>query len=100
MSHRAQSLSKSSVEIFRSTDRVVTTKQADVTILFDLRKERYYTLNPVSGFIWTLLVKGATFDSVIQSVRTEFDAPEDEVVEDAKEFMESLLSANLIRRHG
>lgn len=83
---------------FRTADTVVTTKQADTTILMDLRSGRYFTLNPVSGLIWSVLSAGASVDRVISQVKAEFDAPEERITADVEEFLESLLSAELIRR--
>ena len=83
---------------FRTTDRVVATKQADTTILLDLRGGRYYRLNPVGGLIWSVLTTGASMDCVLTRVREEFDASDKQLTNDVEEFIGTLLSAEMVRR--
>jgi hypothetical protein len=83
---------------FRTAGSVVATEQADTTILLDLRSGRYYTLNPVSGLIWSALATGASMDAVITRVKEEFDAPDEQVTNDVQELVGSLLSRELIHR--
>lgn len=87
-------------ERFRRVDSVVTTEQAETTILLDLRSGRYYTLNAVGGLIWSVLATGVSMDRLIARVRAEFDAPDEQLTNDVKEFIESLLSTKLIRWDG
>jgi len=82
---------------FRTAESVVATKQADTTILLNLQSGRYYTLNPVSGLIWSVLATGASIDHVITRVKEEFDAPEDGLRNDVEALIASLLAAKLIR---
>lgn len=88
------------VEQFRPTTTVVATEQADTTVLLDLRNGRYYTLNPVSGLIWSVLTPGASIAHMVSRVQEEFEAPQEEVLTDVEDFVGSLLSAKLIRRCG
>lgn len=83
---------------FRTADSVVATEQADATILLDLRRGRYYSLDPVSGLIWSVLSTGASIDRVITRVKEEFDAPDEQLAKDVQEFIRSLLSSKLISR--
>lgn len=83
---------------FRTADNVVARQQAGATILLDLRRGRYYTLNPVSGLIWSVLDGGASMERVIARVREEFDVPDEQIANDVEEFVGSLLSVQLIRR--
>ena len=82
---------------FRTADSVIATKQADTTILLDLRSGRYYTLNPVSGLIWSVFATAASVDNVITRVEEEFDAPHEQLTNDVEEFVGALLSAELIQ---
>jgi hypothetical protein len=83
---------------FVAADSVVATEQADTTILLNLRSGRYYTLNSVSGLIWSILAKGASIEGVVARVQEEFDVPDDQLRGDVDELIASLLSAKLIRR--
>jgi len=83
---------------FRTAASVVAAEQADTTILLDLRSGRYYTLNPVSGLIWSVLSAGASIDHVITRVREEFNAPAERVANDVEDLVGSLLSRELIHR--
>lgn len=79
-------------------DNVIATEQADTTILLNLRTGRYYTLNPVSRFIWRALGSGTSIEEIVTLVCTEFDAADEQVTKDVHEFLERLLAAKLIRR--
>lgn len=89
----------SSTERFRAAESVTATQQADATILVDLKSGRYYTLNPVSGRIWSILTEGGSLEHATHRVKEEFDTPDEEqLTAEVEEFVRSLLSAKLIRR--
>jgi hypothetical protein len=83
---------------FCAAANVIVTEQADATILLDLRRGRYYTLNPVSGLIWSVLANGASLDRILTVVKEEFDAPDEQLTADVEEFLGTLLAAQLIRK--
>lgn len=83
---------------FRTAEAVVATRQADTTILLDLRSGRYYTLNAVGGRVWSLLAEGASLGQVMERVTEEFDAPGEQLANDVEAFMRHLLSARLVQR--
>ena len=83
---------------FRIVDNVIATEQADTTILLNLRSGRYYTLNPVSRFIWRALASGTSTEGIVTLLCTEFDATDEEVTKDVHEFFERLLAEKLVRR--
>ena len=81
----------------RTAEYVVSTEQADATILLDVRGGKYYTLNGIGGRIWSLLSEGATVSAVIERVAGEFEVPAERVSSDVHGFVEQLHRAKLIR---
>lgn len=81
---------------FRAAEHVVATQQHDTTILLDILRGKYYTLNQVGGRIWALLADGATASSVQQCLAKEFAIPPERLAADVESFMVTLDSARLI----
>lgn len=81
---------------FRAAEHVVATQQVDTTILLDIRRGKYYTLNQVGGRIWALLADGATASSVKQCLAKEFDVPPEKLAADVESFIVTLDSSRLI----
>ena len=60
---------------------------ADRTVLLDLRRERYYSLDDVGTRIWALLGEGADVPAMIERLAEEFDAPADRIAADVDAFL-------------
>ena len=70
--------------------------RGDATVLADFRRDRYYTLSPVSGRIWTLLGEGITLPALLAQLHAEYEAPAERIDADAVAFLETLRAAGLI----
>jgi len=44
-------------------------------VLFDTRRDTYYTLNRVAGRIWDLLATPRTTSELVRALRAEYDVP-------------------------
>ena len=66
------------------------------TVLVDLTKGRYFTLNAVGTRIWSLLTPGITFDELTTTLANEYDAPPDVIAADAAHLIAQLQRAALI----
>jgi hypothetical protein len=51
---------------------VATTVHDDETILLNVSRGRYHTLNGTASSIWTHLLRGTTLTSLIQCIGTEY----------------------------
>jgi hypothetical protein len=56
---------------------VVSTTRDGLTVLLDLERGRYHTLNEIAGRIWTLLANATTVDVIAQVIQQEYDVPVD-----------------------
>jgi hypothetical protein len=60
---------------FVQAPHVRSVVHGDRTILLDLRRERYYSLDEVGTRVWALLGEGADVPAIIARIGEEFDAP-------------------------
>ena len=65
-------------------------------LLVDPHTGRIFPLNPVAARIWTLMDPPRQVSEIVEILVNEFDAPPESVREDAFEFIEKLLDANLV----
>jgi coenzyme PQQ synthesis protein D (PqqD) len=83
---------------FRSFPHVVWARQADATVLLDVERGMYYTLNEVAGRIWELLVANEPVIEILRCLGDEFDVPAETLEADTAALIGRLLDAGLIER--
>lgn len=88
--------SRSRERRFRTAEHVVSTQQADATVLLDVRGGTYYTLNGVGGRIWGCLSEGASVSAVVERLAGEFDVSAEQLSGDVESFVEQLDRSRLI----
>jgi hypothetical protein len=81
---------------FRHPTHVIVSSNGDTTVLLDLRRGMYYTLNGIGGTIWRLLGQGASEDTIAQQLLDEYEVSEQRLQEDVTRTVERLLDAGLI----
>lgn len=81
---------------FRTAEHVVSTQQADATVLLDVRAGTYYTLNEVGGRIWACLCEGVPVGAVVERLAAEFDVPAEQLSGDVADFVEQLDRSKLV----
>lgn len=67
------------------------------TVLLDLQGEAYFGLNQAGTRIWQMLNDGLCFADMLDRLEEEFDAPREQLEADARDLLESLSRAGLIR---
>jgi len=72
----------------------------DELIILDLEKGFYFGLNGVGAAIWEGLARGMNLREVVHSLHTEYDAPESQLMEDAKVLVDQLVGAGLAEVSG
>jgi len=65
-------------------------------LLVDPHSGKIFPLNPVAARVWTLLEESRRVSEIVEILINEFDAPPETVRNDAYEFIEKLLDANLL----
>lgn len=74
---------------FRTNPDVVATPLEDGdSVLLDLKKRRYYTLNETGSRVWQLVEDGMALSGIITAITEEWDV----TAEEAKVHVENLLS--------
>lgn len=94
------SLSNSASTRFRSRTGVSTARQAGTTILLDLNRGQYYTLNEVGGRIWDMLEYGASTSDILTRLAQEYDVAREPLEADTTAMLERLQEAKLIEAFG
>jgi coenzyme PQQ synthesis protein D (PqqD) len=64
---------------YRRAPHVVWVSQRGTTILFDVNRGTYESLNDVASTVWRHLLENhrTTFDSLLEAIRAEYDVPAD-----------------------
>lgn len=76
---------------------VHTATQGDETVLLDVERGRYYTLNEVGGCIWSMVLDGASFGAIVDRVCAVYDVPRERGERDADVLLRELLGKSLLR---
>jgi len=87
--------------IFRKKEDVVTRSIAGETILIPIRDnladmQGIYTLNPVAEYIWQQLDGKQNLENIASGVSASFEAAPPETGEDMVEFINQLLTREII----
>lgn len=64
----------------------------DRTILLDLRREQYYSLDEVGTRVWSMLQEGADVPTIVARIGEEFDAPIERITSDVNALLSQLAS--------
>lgn len=75
---------------------IASKKSENTWILLDPNKKHIRELNETAGFIWSLLKKPTTPDSIIKRMCQEYDVPRSEVAEDVARFLAEYKKFGLI----
>lgn len=75
---------------------VVAAEQGDRTVLLDVARGRYYTLNEVGGRAWQLLHAGATLEQLVAALASEYEVTPERVRPDLGSLLEQLRLAGLV----
>lgn len=81
---------------FRPRAGVLTARALDAAALYDPRRERYVTLNPVATRIWEMLEGGLPAPTIAARLSAEFDAPPEQIERDVTGQLTDFLRDGLI----
>ncbi|HXB27452.1 MAG TPA: PqqD family protein [Gemmatimonadaceae bacterium] len=66
---------------FRHAPHVVWTSLRGETVVFDIERGKYESLNEVATSVWEQITEGATFESILQALQEEYELPGDSAVD-------------------
>lgn len=84
-----------STYLVRNSD-VITQRVKDETVLFDMARGDYYSLNEIGARTWELVDGKRTVSEVAGLLAAEYDAPEEIILEDLQTLVEQLLRDGLL----
>jgi hypothetical protein len=84
------------VQAARPADHVVSARKADRTILLDMHRGRYYSVDGVGGRIWEMLGEGSGLAEMGERLAAEYDAPLDRILCDIESLLEQLHGRGLL----
>lgn len=79
------------------TPQVRATTRGDETVLLDVERGRYYSLNDVGSRIWALVCEGVPFGEIVDRVCAEYDVSRERGERDADVLIRQLLAESLVR---
>ena len=71
---------------------------ADATVLLDVERGQYYTLNEVASRTWELLVAGEPLIEILRCLGDEFEVAAETLQADTHALLRRLVEAELIER--
>ena len=86
-----------SEKILRPAESVRTMHDASGDVLLDLKQGICYGMNPIGTRIWELLELGTSFDQIVVQITAQFRMPEQQIRDDAGEFVAMLEDKGLLR---
>jgi hypothetical protein len=78
-------------------DHVSATIFEDSTILLDLRKNVYYTLNETASEFWKALTNNGSIESALREVSKLYRVSPDTLKKDMNDFIASLVQREIIK---
>lgn len=85
---------------FRPFPHVVWARHADATVLLDVERGLYYTLNDVASRVWELLVSGEPVIEVLRVLGGEYEVDRELLESDVTTLLRDMRAARLIERVG
>jgi hypothetical protein len=83
--------------VLHRAPNVLTANSGEATVLLDLGRGQYYTLNAVGRRIWDLLGEHITLDALLTRILSEYDVQRDEALRDVLDMLAHLDKASLLR---
>jgi hypothetical protein len=85
---------------FRPFPHVVWVRHSDATVLLDVERGLYYTLNDVAGRVWELLAAGEPVIEVLRVVGDEYEVDREVLEADVTRLLTEMRATQLIARAG
>ena len=76
--------------------QVMSRQVGDETVILDLSRGMYFSLDPVGAQIWQLLSDGQSIDLIVTTLLSRYEVAEDQLRRDVSDLVEELKSRGLI----
>jgi hypothetical protein len=77
--------------------QVMSRQVGDETVILDLSRGMYFSLDPVGAQIWQLLTEGQQMDSIVSTLLGRYEVAEDQLRQDVSSLMDELVSRGLLQ---
>jgi hypothetical protein len=95
---RGRDAALASDALLRPVPSVLATTAGEDTVLLDLTRGQYYTLNAVGGRVWALLGEGCAITEIVRRLAAEYDAPAEAIAADVTSLLERMTRSALVER--
>jgi hypothetical protein len=77
--------------------QVMSRQVGDETVILDLSRGMYFSLDPVGAKIWQLLTEGHGPDAIVSDLLGQYEVAEDQLREDVNRLVDELVSRGLLQ---
>jgi hypothetical protein len=77
----AETVARLRGRVFRHAPHVIWTSLRGETVVFDIERDKYESLNEVATSVWEQIVEGATFESILAALQEEYELPTQSTVD-------------------
>lgn len=82
--------------IYRPKPDCMACEYGEGLAILDIHSNTYFSLDPVGATVWTALGDGASIDTLVSAVVTEFDVSPGVCRSDVESFVSTLMKENLL----
>ena len=84
------------VVVCRHPDQVAADMDGEV-MMMNIDTGKYFALNEVASFIWTVLAQPSSLRQICESVQAEFEVTSDDCERDTKVFVQTMIRDGLLQ---
>ena len=77
--------------------QVMSRQVGDETVILDLSRGMYFSLDPVGARIWQLLTEGLHLDAIVSNLLGQYEVAEDQLRQDVNGLVDELVSRGLLQ---
>jgi hypothetical protein len=81
----------------KRVDEIVTSSLDGEVVMMSIEKGKYYSLNPVSSHIWSLLEEEKSIDFILANLLEVYDIDTDTCMKETSKFIGDMIEENLIQ---
>ena len=83
--------------IVRRKDEIISGDVDGETVMMSIERGHYHSLNPTGNKIWEILETPCTVGRIIETLKDEFDAKPEVIIEEVYRFLDRLLERDIIQ---
>jgi hypothetical protein len=77
--------------------QVMSRQVGDETVILDLSRGMYFSLDPVGARIWQLLTEGQHQEFIVSTLLVEYDVTEQQLRQDVSNLVQELIARGLLQ---